>query len=354
MNRTTHRPTLEQLDLRRMFAGDVTANLVGGQLWVLGDDAANTVSIESAGHQRIAVRGFHTSVNGQQNAVAFFDGAPGSIKINLRGGHDLVRITNLVAPGNLQVAVASGDDEVVLGRDKLRGEARFGGSPAGPLYVAGNVAVFAGAGNDLVYQSDAHMEGEGVVSLGAGDDTLFVQRPAGSSANVDYGGDLSILPAEGDDVVDLLGLTVAGDLAVRDGQDRHYLVARSLDVHGQFRVKSAALADRIDITATNVRQQLSIDSGAGNDRMRISAIVSRLNVNLGSGDDGLEIASAQITRTVVAGGDGDDVFFARYLHGVDAFFTGDGGRDVLRTSKSLPNQLSALRKETLELSELLI
>lgn len=345
---------LERLEDRRLLAGNVTATVSAGNLVVSGDNLANRISIESAGENRIAVRGFNTQINGVPNAARVFSGVTGDISVQLRDGDDLVRVTNLIAPSNVLVSLGGGNDEVVTGQDKLNGDARFAGSPSGPLYVPGALRMYGGLGNDLVFQSDAHIDGLGMTHLGTGDDTLFMQRPAGSGQNVDYGGNLTILPDAGSDVVDLLGLVVDSDLTINDTSDALYLSIRSMDVHRNFRLTSAGLADSIDVSSTNVTRQFVLSSGGGSDRVRISAIASQLSANLGDGNDGFELVSSNIKSSAIYGGAGDDVFFARYAYGVDALFSGDAGRDVFRTSRSLPNHISSLRKQSIEVTETLV
>lgn len=337
-----------------MLAGNVRAAISDGNLVITGDNAANRISVESAGEQRIAVRGFGTQVNGAFNAVKVFSGVTGGLSIQLKGGDDLLRVTNLITPADVLVSGGDGNDEIITGRDKTSGDLRFAGSSSGPLYVKGDLRLYGGNGHDLVYQSDAHIDGLGVARLGSGDDTLFTQRPPDSGQNVDYGGNLSILPEEGADVIDLLGMDLASDLTINDSAGSLYLYARAMDVHGNFRLTSADLADSIDVSATNVRGQFVLASGAGNDRVRISAIANQLSANLGDGNDGFELASSNIKSSSVFGGAGDDVFFARYAYGVDALFSGDAGRDIFRTSRSLPNQISSLRKQTIEVTESLV
>lgn len=349
-----YRLHLELLEDRRLLAGNVSAAMSGGNLVIDGDNAANRISVESAGTGKIAVRGFQTQINGVPGGIKVFTGVTGDIQIQLDGGDDLVRVTNLITPGGVLVGLGEGNDEVVTGRDKLQGNDRFAGSPSGPLYVKGALRLYGGEGQDLVYQSDAHIAGLGVTNLGGGNDTLFTQRPGGSAQNVDYGRNLSILPAGGDDVIDILGMSVEDDLTINDGSGRLYLYIRSLDVHGNFTITSAAQADSVDVSATNVRNQFVVNSGAGHDRVRLSVIANKLHVNLGDGDDGCELASANVKQSTLFGGAGNDVFLARYAYGVDAYFSGGSGRDAFRTSRSLPNQLSSLRTEAIENIESLV
>ena len=354
VKRKTYQPRLEPLEARQMLAGNVRASLSDGVLTIAGDNSGNRISVESAGEDHIAVRGFGTRINGVLDAVKIFSGVSGNISIHLSGGDDLVRVTNLIAPVDVLVSGGDGNDEVITGRDKTSGDARFAGSPSGPLYVQGDLRLYGGGGHDLVFQSDAHIEELGVISLGIGDDTLFVQRPFDSSQNVEYGGNLSILPDSGEDVIDLLGVVTQRDLTVNDASGRMYLYARAMDVHGNLRITSAALADSIDVSATNVRGQFILASGAGNDRVRVSAIANQLNVTLGDGNDGFELASSNTQHSTVSGGSGDDVFFVRYAYGVDALFSGDAGHDIFRTSRSLPNQISSLQKQTIEVTQSLV
>ena len=222
-----------------------------------------------------------------------FTGVTGNITIRLRGGDDVLRITNCIAPGAVVVDGGAGDNEVVTGQDQTFGNSRFGGTASGPLYVSGALRVAGGADDDLVYQSDLHVTGAGHVNLGAGDDTLHMQRPGGGSQNVEYGA-LAVIPEAGDDVIDVLGMVVTGNLTVNDAAGSLYLLMRSVDIGHDFLLTTSTRSDDIDVSATNVANLFRISTSGGSDHVRLACIADQLRVLLGAANDSLEIFSSNI------------------------------------------------------------
>jgi hypothetical protein len=347
---TTRRLQFEALERRTVLAGNVTAQVVAGALLVTGDDLANFVSVESAGVGKIAVRGFDTQINGQLNAVRIFTNVTGDVTVRLRGGDDLARVTNLVAPANVLIDGGIGNDTLIAGRDQPLGDTRFGSTPSGPLYLPKTLKIFGSDGNDALFQSDAHVDGAGGINLGAGNDTLQMLRPAGSAANVDYG-QLSIFAQTGSDAIDLRGLVVQGDLKLDATAAVLTLALRSADVHGNFNLVSGGAADEIDVSELHCYQQFTLQTGGGSDRVRLSAIADVLSANLGDGADRCELWSSNIRSATIHGDSGNDAFYVRYAYGDDALFAGDDGDDVFRDSQSLPNKIAVLRKMTIERNE---
>src|SRR3954469_10539995 len=115
------RLNLEGLESRALLAGDVTVAVLNGNLSIVGDSAANDITIqEGATANSIVVTGIgttggNTTINGGTN-IGTFTGLTRNIPVRMNGGDDTVSVlADLAAPGNLSISMGSGDDTVAIG-----------------------------------------------------------------------------------------------------------------------------------------------------------------------------------------------------------------------------------------------
>jgi hypothetical protein len=362
------RLTVESLENRCLLAGNVSASLSGSDLNITGDDLGNTISVESIGAGQVQVRGFGTSINGSPDAIKTFN-VSGSINIHMNDGADLVRVTNLVIHDDLVADLGPGANELLLGQSTAGDNTRFASTPSGPLYVQNDVTVVGNTAADRVFQSNLHVGGVGTLDLGSGDDTVQLERPSGSTANVEYAGLFQVLPGAGNDSVSITGLVVDDNMVVTDGSGIANVSINSMDVHGNLTITTANLADTIGIQNTNVRNTLTVVSQGGYDSLTLSAIADNLTVNAGGGNDEVHVSSANIgvlrafmgtgtdhldllsdtTDQIFAyGSDGNDLFQVRNTRAIDAFFNGDAGDDTYEDSLLLANNISNLQRNSIE------
>jgi hypothetical protein len=358
----------ESLESRCLLAGNVSASVSGIDLNITGDNLGNTISVESIGAGKVQVRGFGTSVNGTPDGIKTFS-VSGDINIRMNAGADVVRVTNLVIRDNLSVDLGPGTNEVLLGQSAAGDNVRFGGTPSGPLYIQDNLGVVGNIFADRALQSHVHVQGTGTVSLGDGNDTIQIDRPAGSTANVEYGGLFQVFPGAGGDNLSVNGLVVDDNMVVTDGSGVASMTFNAMDVHGNLTITTANLSDSLTVQNTNVRNTLSVVAQGGFDSVSISAIADRLTINAGAGNDDVHVSQANVnvlTAILAAGhdqldllsdttdqifaygGDGNDLFLVRNTRAIDAFFNGDAGEDTYRDSLLLPNNISNLHRTSIE------
>ena len=303
----------EQLEEKKLLAGDVTVSVVAGALVVEGDELGNQVAIssgEAPGEYLITgLDGTNVQLEGD-DAIDTEIGEPGDpvVVSGVRRG--------------VHVATFEGDDTVILEDAQIRG----------------NVTIRTGEGSDYVRV--------GAIRSGPSEDGLSLEF---SEATVSIGRSLLIRTGAENDSVELGGRLVevepveeegegdgeiAPSLLVRghtfvglgDGQDS--LIADA--VHSRWGLSANGGLDDDDIQVSNSHLMfLGIRGGAGestdtvgvqNTRARAAAIVTgngqdsvevtdsafgMLGIHLGAGDDTLSIGGTSARLAVLLGGDGD-------------------------------------------------
>jgi FKBP-type peptidyl-prolyl cis-trans isomerase FkpA len=155
------RPQLLPLEDRLTPAGDVTARVVNGTLFIDGDERSNAVTVAGTGWRSVAIRpgDADTTINGRAgNQPLFIGDIFRGIVIRTNDGEDTVRLENIHSKKYIGVFTGGGEDEVVL---------------AG-LDARGAVEIDTGVADDLVRVTDSKFRRTLAVNLGDGDDQVDV------------------------------------------------------------------------------------------------------------------------------------------------------------------------------------
>jgi serpin B len=200
------RPRLEAMEPRLLLSGDVTVNVIDGDVFILGDCQDNAIvidgMIDSAADGSAAegdwpvlfmISGVDdTTVNGETGWVNV-EGVTGSVYIALDGGNDSASLVWGCAPGSLAFLGGAGDDELRL----------YHWAVGEGLYVRG------GWGGDGVAMEGAFVRGGAVLNFGRGDSETKIDETA-------IEGDLLVTAGYGFDRFSLAnGSAVGGDVKVR-------------------------------------------------------------------------------------------------------------------------------------------
>ncbi|MGD9635504.1 MAG: hypothetical protein AB7G28_02960 [Pirellulales bacterium] len=108
--------SFERLEERQMLAGDVTAQIIKGDLVIRGDDFDNGITITAgtvAGTivvTGVSAGGAATRVNGTANGAITLSGFSDDFKIKMKGGNDTVTITGLTVRDSLKLKLGQGND----------------------------------------------------------------------------------------------------------------------------------------------------------------------------------------------------------------------------------------------------
>lgn len=220
---------LEKLEDRRMMAGDVSVDVVGGDLRITGDAQGNEIAVRASSESpdSFVVEGLNgTRINGQAGSE-FFDGVIDDVRINMRNGDNLVLLTTRQVDaggtanfGISDVTVRTGNGSdlvVVVGNDfQVNDDFRLntGAGDDAVFFEDGHVTdqlrINTGSGSDWLEFNRATVEGRTMVNSGSGEDTL-------SLTNTEFGERAVFNMGGGSDELLSHGLVVSGDARLRGG-----------------------------------------------------------------------------------------------------------------------------------------
>jgi hypothetical protein len=351
MSQRTYQKKLrvEQLEAKTLLAGDVSVSVLGGNLFIIGDEMDNVLELQRegaiAGDFKIEERGGGT-INGGGNEL-IVNGVTGDVYVSLKGGSDTFRAIDADLPDDLFVWGGEGDDTLILGipeNDLLQ-------IPL-PITVADDVIFKGGDGADTLEMRDFTIGSDLVFSGDHGDDVVVMQpdlplssgSTIGNDAILDTGSgldevgieavtindDLVISTGNDDDVVSVLeGTTVVDSTTVSLGLGTNILAMEAVDA-GESLVVYGGGTNFITLAAVQVSEFLKVCTSSGGDEIMLievtapTAIISTdggadslaiidsafecLFVSLGSGNDSLTIEGelTDIGIALLFGGSGED------------------------------------------------
>lgn len=159
--------SLAALESRTLLAGNVTAKLLGGDLYLAGDSASNEVYVAetSAG---LIVRGVNgTKINGAATDFVAYPASAertGSIIATLGKGDDRLQLDTLELDGQLIVIGGKGNDQLGLTNATVHGNVTFIGESGNDTFytegttIDGYLNTTLGKGNDLVATKSTHIK----------------------------------------------------------------------------------------------------------------------------------------------------------------------------------------------------
>jgi len=262
-------------------AAQASAVQIGPSVYLTGSSEADDLWLRGA-DGLLQIQGLNGStVNGQ--TVVTFQGVFSSVYVSTGAGDDIVRMTDSRRSRSVFVSTGAGADLVYAERNVIAGELRVdvgapgawedfvvlsgqgaqGNAVLGSLVVqgehatvlahdcdvGGDLGVFTGAGADYVALDNMSVQGDVVVHTGSGADQVRVAGQDNSVGNLLYGR-LRIDTARGTDTVQI-GSALGGPS----------------DLRGPVMVLLGDDADRLTVQRTQVPVSLSIDGGAGDDRV---------------------------------------------------------------------------------------
>ena len=317
---------LENLENRQLLAGDITTQIVDGNLVVSGDELDNHVHISSGENPGEYVlrglpdgNGTATFVDGVEGVPVLIEGVSGGVVVDLGDGNDGVTVDH-ARFRHLAINTGGDDDVVRIGLAPEPPPAPDGQTDSGPsdaprngppgdasVVVQGRYVIATGEGNDTVVQRNARAGAQAIIT-GDGDDTVVFNPPEATPPG-DDGADEND-PAAGsantDDAPTPASVHVRSRLMIRTGAGADNVMLR--DVHaGLIQVGTGADNDQLHLNHVQARGGIAIRTGGGDDMAGLENVHSRrVWIRTGDGVDNVAIRDSVFAILAVRLGDGDD------------------------------------------------
>lgn len=148
----------EVLEARRMLAGNVSAVISDGDLYIRGDPEDNSLSIDTQNLPAGQVRlwGSTTFVNGKTAIPVVVTGFTRNVHVYLGKGNDGFTVNASTLPGDVEIIAGMDDDTILVDQTDIAGSLLIRGREgADSLHVTGSstaagLSVFAGRGPDVL------------------------------------------------------------------------------------------------------------------------------------------------------------------------------------------------------------
>jgi hypothetical protein len=340
---------VESLERRDLMAGNVSVQLRGGALSIVGDDQDNAVLISqpTAGQITVAPANASTTINGASKPVTH-QILGQDVRIQSRGGNDSITFgdkpgQSISFPRNLEIEGGGGDNSVeaianlvVLGRLQIRNGSgndsnRFMGTlnvrrdveiengkglnvtelDQGVNNIGGNLTIRDGQGTHIQRAKDTNVQGNVNFEVGSG--------PSGESSFQDFfeedsvasmriGGNLVMSSQSGEHRVSrTIGNTNVGGNATLISWNSG---PSSNEVYVSPSYGSATIRGRLDIIAPASRV-VSASIGEGTLSPTVDLIVrGGLSIVTGSGADSISVVGTTVLGpTFISSNQGDDDLF---------------------------------------------
>jgi hypothetical protein len=325
MSNRNRKLNMERMEAREMMAGDVTASVSNGTLYL--SEAAgqagrdNSVIISQIAPGRIRVAGNATTTDASVSKIfngnfhnltpaAFQDfNVTGGLVVKFGGGSDLVVFDQLAPP-------TFKDVNIDLAAPPIVAAPKVAGGITGVLppdndnlimwgaNINGNLTVNTGVGSDWVYIANTPITGNVSINTGAGADTAQLQNIVGT-----IGGSVDIqlyssLAEKDADVAWLDHVAAYGNINVRGGDGADIIHLDHVTTYKDFNLDAGAGDDKLEINYACAVDNFFAKLGDGNDNATITdlyTIHGKTQLDAGNGSDSLTKTGAfptvQLTQT---------------------------------------------------------
>ena len=175
--------SVERLEPRMLLSGNVIAALIGGDLFLTGDEQNNDIELSVVDGDLVVV-GNETTINGSDQNFVVAESSNtlnGRVNARMRAGDDTIVFSDGVVIGEgVRISTGSGDDSVgvasqVDGTSRIRTEA---GNDSVALNSATtrSTLIFTGTGSDTVSLIDSEVQGDLRLFLSSGNDNLVIEN----------------------------------------------------------------------------------------------------------------------------------------------------------------------------------
>lgn len=360
-------------------AGNVSAVVSGGHLYLYGDVGGSSLTVESPASGQIQVTGTVTAtgestvVNGQANGTVVLSGWTRGIYSYGYAGNDTLMLTGLMVNGPTHVDMGDGDDALVVGElptnEPTNGQADI---DTAAFNSTQSLFVLGVRGNDMVILNNLFVQAAATLDLGAGEDDVFIGGgTAGTngdgSPSVEFHESCVIIPGSEADDINIASASVRRNLIVDDSSGPMLLDITDVSVGDSTFIYGTPSNDRItteNLTVTNILKVIAeggddvvmlnsssnsteVFPGAGNDSVELMAVTTnRAYVYLDPGNDALQIQGGSYNFLYGYGSSGNDLFQIQNAMIGQANLYGEAGTDTY--SDGGGNSIGKLNLYTIE------
>jgi len=364
----------ERLESRRLMAGNVTAELIHGSLYLNGDDAANGIAIvatENPGEVRVtgtpATATDATELNGQDGPLTFIVTA--DIVIRMGAGNDGVELNGVSVPDDLTIETGDGVDRVIVGSTLMEdggssapyvawppvGQVVPGGHTtlyaplhrtAGFVEVGGSLSIDTAEHSDFVFLGRTYVTGDIGLRTGNGDDFFIVRTAAARNLNagMEAGPDLANVAAlttrsqmifdmgDGHDILSVSSSRAHGPATFLGSYGSNYLGFGANTFYQSLYASCGGWDDRIVVRASVIYGSMTFVTGGGSDRIDVEYVFGGfLSANTGAGNDVLNISGSALANVYAVLAEGDDQLWLVVSRIINPFIShgGDGINDAV-------------------------
>jgi hypothetical protein len=226
------------------------------------------------------------------------DGVTGGIHVNLGDRNDELFIQDVYVAGNINLALGAGDDVVYLGGDVFS--------------TAQNLSLSMGDGDDHLQMERAYIGRNQTIEGNAGNDafmftgdTFLGRFQLGTSS----GGATTIVGGDGDDRIEALVCYIAGPLTLDGGDGNDTAVLNRSAVTGQSSFLGGDGFDHLVAGICYFATTVRFDGGVGSDYLVLvgSIITQSAGIQGQEGADSVEIANVIAKVVTIDTGEGTDI-----------------------------------------------
>ncbi|MCA9158576.1 MAG: hypothetical protein KDA72_09625 [Planctomycetales bacterium] len=331
-----------------VHAGNVSALISGGNLYLYGDGGGSHLTVDSPGQGKIRVTGLvtvngeNTIVNGKVNGSTTLTGWTNGVYNFSYAGNDSITLLGLVVNGAVHVDLGEGDDTLTFGdlpADQLVPPLglpiSLAGLPSGTNSSAKSLLLIGGGGADTAMINGVFVEGAATLDLGAGKDVVLIGSPSpNDSAAVVFYESCVIIPGNDADNIDITATDVRRNLIVDDSQSALRLSISDVNVGDSTFIYGTPSNDDIQTSNLNVTNLLKVIAEGGDDLVLLGGSSTSTEVFPGIGNDRVQLTNLNATRASVYLDPGIDELRIQSVSFKDFYGFGSSGNDLFRIQNS--------------------
>lgn len=266
----------------------ISPSVISGDIKIVGGDGGENFNID-----RTRVDGSVDFEAGDGDNILYFE-----YDTHIGGG-----ITMTAGTGNDRVTL---DDNATFGGD---GDFQLGDGvnefDFNETVEGGNLSITGGSGTDRVDISDTELSGDLTVDLGGGANNFYVERQGGSGGTR-IGGNLNATLGSANDNIrfntSLGGLTIVGNADIKAGDGaNNWDLDQAFSVDGNLSITSGSSDDLLNLLGTQIEGDLAIDLGSAvtKDETNLSGLQIGGNTSITTSNGG---DKATVNNTSMTGG----------------------------------------------------